>query len=201
MAHNYSRTHWCCRPFYLRPSPAGSVQFYVATFFTAAVWLGSWIFWGNRRCFSGRLTRELARAAAIGLALIAMLILGALIVRHIPFLAGPVSNLLDNMRYGSVPITLATLVINGVSEELFFRDVARRQLSRVLSPVSSLIAQVALYVAVTAAMGIPLLLYASILIGGIAALEARRTDGLISATTLHLVWSIGMAFLLPLVIG
>jgi len=50
-------------------------------------------------------------------------------------------------------------------------------------------------------MGIPLLLVASVLIGGIAALEAHRADGLISATTLHLVWSTGMAFLLPVVIG
>lgn len=38
------------------------------------------------------------------------------------------------MRHGSVPITLATLVINGVGEELFFRDVARRQLADALSP-------------------------------------------------------------------
>ncbi|WP_308572872.1 hypothetical protein [Corynebacterium sp.] len=44
------------------------------------------------------------------------------------------SGLLDNMRHGSVPITLATLVINGVGEELFFRDVARRQLADALSP-------------------------------------------------------------------
>ena len=116
-----------------------------------------------------------------------------------PALAGPVSDLLDNMRHGSVPMTLATLIINGVGEELFFRDVARRALSDASSP--SLIFQVALYIAVTAAMGVPLLLVASILIGGIAALEARRADNLISATTLHLVWSIGMAFLLPVVIG
>ena len=61
----------------------------------------------------------------------------------------------------------------------------------------SLIAQVALYIAVTAAMGVPLLLVASVLIGSIAALEARRADNLISATTLHLVWSTGMAFVLP----
>ena len=38
------------------------------------------------------------------------------------------------MRHGSVPITLATLEINGVGEELFFRDVARRQLADALSP-------------------------------------------------------------------
>ena len=116
-------------------------------------------------------------------------------------LAGPVSDLLDNMRHGSVPITLATLVINGVGEELFFRDVARRQLADVLSPTPAILAQLALYIAVTAAMGIPLLLVASILIGGIAALEARCADSIISATTLHLVWSTGMAFLLPVVIG
>ena len=181
-------------------APAGSVQFYVATFFTAAIWLGSWLLWGNRQCFSGHAPRELTRGAAIGIALIALFILGALIVRHIPMLAGPVSDLLDNMRHGSVPITLATLVINGVGEELFFRDVARRQLADVLSPTPAILAQLALYIAVTAAMGIPLLLVASVLIGGIAALEARRADSLISATTLHLVWSTGMAFLLPLVI-
>lgn len=46
-------------------------------------------------------------------------------------------------------------------------------------------------------MGIPLLLVASVLIGSIAALEARRADNRISATTLHLVWSTGMAFVLP----
>lgn len=66
-----------------------------------------------------------------------------------------------------------------------------------MAEAPSLIAQVALYIAVTAAMGVPLLLVASVLIGGIAALEARRADNLISATTLHLVWSTGMAFVLP----
>ena len=177
----------------------GSWQFYLATFFTAGVWLGTWLKWGDRRCFSGAAPRELARGVVIGIALIILFLLGALIVRSVPALAGPVSDLLDNMRHGSVPMTLATLIINGVGEELFFRDVARRALSDASSP--SLIFQVALYIAVTAAMGVPLLLVASILIGGIAALEARRADNLISATTLHLVWSIGMAFLLPVVIG
>ncbi len=109
------------------------------------------------------------------------------------------------MRHGAVPITLATLIINGIGEELFFRDVARHELARIWSPTrqpfASLIALVGLYIAVTATMGIPLLLVASVLIGGIAALEARRAGNLISATTLHLVWSTGMAFLLPLFIN
>ena len=78
---------------------------------------------------------------------------------------------------------------------------ARRALADASSPTRSLIFQVALYIAVTTAMGVPLLLVASVLIGGIAALEARCADNLISATTLHLVWSTGMAFVLPVVIG
>ena len=160
----------------------GSWQFYLATFSTAAIRLGTWLKWGDRRCFSGAAPRELARGAGIGIALIILFLLGALIVCSIPALAGPVSDLLDNMRHGSVPMTLATLIINGVGEELFFRDVARRALSDASSPTPSLIAQVALYIAVTAAMGVPLLLVDS---------------ALISATTLHLVWSTGMAFVLP----
>lgn len=160
----------------------GSWQFDLATFFTAAIWLGTWVLWGDRQCFSSAAPRELARGAGIGIALIILFLLGALIVRSIPALAGPVSDLLDNMRHASVPMTLATLIINGVGEELFFHDVARRALSDVSSPHPSLISQVALYIAVTAAMGIPLLLVASVLI---------------PATTLHLVWSTGMAFVLP----
>lgn len=100
------------------------------------------------------------------------------------------------MRHGSAPITLTTLVINGVGEELFFRDVARRQLADVLSPPR--------HPGPTSPLhrrhrrnGHPLLLVASILIGGNDALEARRADSLISATTLHLEWSIGMAPFLP----
>ena len=70
--------------------------------------------WGNRHCFPGRAPRELARGAVIDTAPIVLFILGGLIVRIIPLLAKPASDLLDNMRHGSVPITLTTLFINGV---------------------------------------------------------------------------------------
>lgn len=69
--------------------------------------------WGNRHCFPGRAPRELARGAVIDTAPIVLFILGGLIVRIIPLLAKPASDLLDNMHHGSVPITLATPFING----------------------------------------------------------------------------------------
>lgn len=97
------------------------------------------------------------------------------------------------MRHGNGAITPTTRIINGVGEELFFRNVAHRQLANALSSIPAILAQLALYIAVTATISIPLLLIAFILIGGIAALETRRTDSLIPDTTLHLVWSIRMA--------
>lgn len=133
---------------------AGSAQFYLATFFTDAIWLGSQLLWGNRHCFSGHAPRELARGAAFDTAPIVFFILGGLIVRFIPLLAKPASDLLDNMRRGSVSISLTTLFINGVGEELYFRDVARRPLADAL-PHPAILTQLALYIAVTAAMGIP----------------------------------------------
>ncbi|WP_053089078.1 hypothetical protein [Corynebacterium aurimucosum] len=87
----------------LHLSGAGFWQFYLATFFTTAAWLGTWVLWGDRRCFSSAAPRELARGAGIGVALIILFLLGVLIVRSIPALAGPVSDLLDNMRHGSIP--------------------------------------------------------------------------------------------------
>ena len=128
MGHHYLRALGAAGLIASVNAPADSVQFYLATFFTAVIWLGSCLLWGNRRCSSGHAPHELARGAAIGIALIILFILGGLIVRSIPLLAEPVSDLLDNMRHGSVPITLATLIINGVGEELFFRDVARLSL-------------------------------------------------------------------------
>lgn len=39
--------------FFSSQAPVGSVGFYVAAFFTAAIWLGTWCLWGDRACFRG----------------------------------------------------------------------------------------------------------------------------------------------------
>ncbi|WP_408919738.1 hypothetical protein [Corynebacterium tuberculostearicum] len=108
---------------------------------------------GNRHCFSGYAPREFAHVAT-ATAPIVLFILGRLIVRFTSLLAKPASDLLDNMHHASVPITPTMLFINGVGEELFFRDVARRPLANAL-PHPAILTQLALYIAVTTAMGIP----------------------------------------------
>ncbi|SES04768.1 CPBP family glutamic-type intramembrane protease [Corynebacterium cystitidis] len=180
--------------------PPASPGFYVATFATAAIWFVAWWFYGTRVDLRGSVSIEMGRGVVIGAALIALFIVGALVVRLIPFLAGPVDDLLDNMRTGTVLVTLLTLVVNGIGEELFFRDVAQRELEKRLARWGATIAQVGLYMVVTAAMGVPLLLVAALLVGLSATWESSRSGNLISAITLHLTWSVGMAFLLPLFI-
>lgn len=166
------------------------------------MWLLAWLAFGDRRCFrpqpGSTTARELGIGLGLGLALLAVFLLGALVTRNIPLLAEPVAGLMDNMRVGTVWATVVTLVANGVGEELFFRDVARRGLDTLASPRASFGLQVALYVLVTVGMGVPLLLVGSLAIGFFAALLAGRAGNILAATALHLSWSTGMAFLLPL---
>ena len=75
--------------FYFSQAPAGSGGFYAATFFTAAIWLGTWCLWIDRSCFHGHTLKELALGAIIGIGLISLFIVGALMVCLVPFFGGP----------------------------------------------------------------------------------------------------------------
>lgn len=172
-------------------APHGSGTFYAATLFTAAVYLAAWWRWGDRRAFSPpRPGREALRGIAIGAGLLALFVLGAFLLRYFPFMTGSVHELLDNARVGPLAMTLLTTTVNGLGEEMFFRDVIRRTIPRQRG------VGLILYLAVTAAMGVPLLLLAALIVGGAAQYEARRSAHLISPLLLHLTWSIGMLFAL-----
>lgn len=181
----------------------GSGPFYAATFWTAAVYLAAWWCWGRgstsgtERPASGaaRTLRDLGRGIGLGAALLAVFALGALLVRGIPALAEPVNALLDNARLGSLGLTVLTTVVNGVGEELFFRRVVPRWLP--LTGTGLAVASVGAYALVTAAMGVPLLVLAAVVIGAAAYREARATGSLVSPVALHLSWSLGMLAVLP----
>lgn len=151
--------------------------------------------WGNRHCFPGRAPRELARGAVIDTAPIVLFILGGLIVRIIPLLAKPASDLLDNMHHGSVPITLATPFING---EL-------RSFSSATLPAASLPTSPPRHPYPTSRPHYRYRRNEHSLLAHCLHPHRRHhgtrgpADFLISATTPHLAWSIGMAFLLPVV--
>jgi membrane protease YdiL (CAAX protease family) len=181
-------------------SERGGAVFYLGTFFTAVVYLVTWLAFGSRResFASASPGRDVLRGALLGVGLIAVFLLGALVVRDVEVLSGPVDGLLDNARRGILWLTVLTTAVNGVGEELFFRDVAVRRLPWAQRP--SRIAAVVLYMLVAASMGVPLLVFAALVIGVATQYEAKRTGALLSPIALHLVWTLGMLLVLPAVI-
>jgi membrane protease YdiL (CAAX protease family) len=55
--------------------------------------------------------------------------------------------------------------------------------------------------AVSATMGVPLLVVAAAVLGIVAGVEAQRTQSLTSPIVLHVVWSLSMLLVLPTLLG
>ncbi|GAA3512259.1 CPBP family intramembrane metalloprotease [Corynebacterium pilbarense] len=185
--------------FLARRAGDGTAGFYWATAFTAVVYAAAWWLWGNRQAFMGpRKLIDVLRGALIGAALALVFVLGALVVQHIPFLAGPAAELLDTPDKGGYALTLLVLVVNGIGEELVFRDVVPRQLRGMgQSAVQAGVWSTLVYCLVTCVMGVPLLVFAAGALGAVAYCEAAKTGRLYSPVAVHLTWSIGMLLILP----
>jgi len=185
--------------FLARLAGDGSAGFYWATAFTAVVYAAAWWLWGNRQAFTGpKKLIDVLRGALIGAALALVFVLGALAVQHIPFLAGPAAELLDTPDKGGYALTLLVLVVNGIGEELVFRDVVPRQLRGMGQSVAQAgVWSTLAYCLVTCVMGVPLLVFAAGVLGAVAYLEAAKTGRLYSPIAVHLTWSIGMLLILP----
>ena len=185
--------------FLARRSGDGTAGFYWATAFTAVVYASAWWLWGDRQAFMGpRKLIDVLRGALIGAALALVFVLGALVVQHIPFLAGPAAELLDTPDKGGYALTLLVLVVNGIGEELVFRDVVPRQLRGMgQSVVQAGVWSTLVYCLVTCVMGVPLLVFAAGVLGAVAYFEAANTGRLYSPIAVHLTWSIGMLLILP----
>lgn len=123
---------------------------------------------------------------------------GAVVVSRIPALAGPAAELLDTPDKGGYTPTLLVLVINGIGEELVYRDAVPRQLAaRGQTLVRAGVWSTVIYCLVTAVMGVPLLVFAAAVLGAVVYAEAVRTGRLHGPIATHLVWSVGMLFVLP----
>lgn len=185
--------------FLARRAGDGTAGFYWATAFTAVVYAAAWWLWGNRQAFMGpKKLIDVLRGTLIGAALALVFVLGALVVQHIPFLAGPAAELLDTPDKGGYALTLLVLVVNGIGEELVFRDVVPRQLRGMgQSVVQAGVWSTLVYCLVTCVMGVPLLVFAAGVLGAVAYFEAAKTGRLYSPIAVHLTWSIGMLLILP----
>jgi membrane protease YdiL (CAAX protease family) len=177
----------------------GSVWFYPATLSLALVWtLGAF---ASGPLHLGRVgtaehsARPVLQPVVIGLGLAAAFVVGALVVREIPFLAEQVRSVTGYADEGSVPILLLITALNGVAEELLFRGALYAAIRRHMVAVTAVA-----YALATAATGNVMLVFAALLLGAVVGLERRASGGILAPVLTHLAWSLSMLLVLPLVL-
>ncbi|HEX5404157.1 MAG TPA: CPBP family intramembrane glutamic endopeptidase [Pseudonocardiaceae bacterium] len=136
--------------------------------------------------------RSVAGPIALGVAAFAAFYTAAPVARRIPVLGRAVAGALGYAHHGRTPLVLATTLLNGVAEEVFFRGAVYD-----LAGDHAVATSTAVYVSVTAATRNPALVLASLVMGTLFAWQ-RRTSGDVWAPILtHLTWSILMLTVLP----
>jgi membrane protease YdiL (CAAX protease family) len=186
--------------FSLSISP-GNQWFYPATIGLALVWtIGAF---ASGPLHLGRTLRgdepgprPLLMPVVYGVLLAGLFVVGALVVREVPWLDAQVRHVLDHAQQGSVPLLVFITALNGVAEELFFRGALYAATTRypvVLTTVA--------YAAATLATGNLTLVFAAALLGLLCGLQRRATGGILAPVITHVVWSTTMLFALPALFG
>ncbi|HXH80612.1 CPBP family intramembrane glutamic endopeptidase [Nocardioides sp.] len=180
----------------LRIDP-GSPAFYVGTMTLAGVWVvGAF---ASGRLHLGRLvtgSRPVLQPIVLGLALSAVFVLGALVVREIEPLARYVRSVLEYADQGSMTLLLVVAMVNGIAEELFFRGAAYAAIPR-----HPLLWTTVAYVLATMATGNVMLSFAAIVLGTVCGLQRRASGGVLAPILTHVTWSTVMLFALPQLFG
>ena len=179
----------------LRIEP-GSQWFYPATLGLAAVWTVGAVASGplhlGRAVVRDELRRPVLAPILLGLGLAGVFVLGALLVRQVPFLEDQVSHVLDHADQGSLPILVVITAVNGIAEELFFRGAAYAAIPH--HPVAW---TTGAYFVATLATGNVMLAFAAILLGVVVGLERRASGGVLAPILTHCAWSLTMLVALP----
>lgn len=180
----------------LRIEP-GSPWFYPATLALALTWIVGALASGplhlGRIAGTDRLQRPVASPIVLGLALSAVFVVGALIVRQVPFFERQVELVVEHADRGALSLLVVITVINGVAEELFFRGAVYASIRRHPVPITT-----ACYVLATLATGNVMLAVAAMLLGLVVGLERRASGGVLAPVLTHVTWSLTMLFVLPL---
>ena len=180
----------------LRP---GDPLFYAGTAGLALVWavgavLSGPLYLGRAHTRAGtEYVRPVVQSLALGLLLLGVFLAGALLVAQVPVLRGPVDDLLDHARFGSLPLVLVITVVNGLAEEVFFRGA----LYAAIPERWTVAATTTIYALTTVGSGVPLLVLAAVCVGLVCALQRRVTGGVLGPMITHVTWSSGMLLLLP----
>lgn len=178
-------------------TPPGDSRFYLLTLALAATWivgsfasgplhLGHILLRGSRR-------RPILTPILVGLILAAVFVVGGLIFREVPLLAGYIQDVLNYARQGFLPLVAVITLVNGIAEELFFRGALFAAIG-VRYPV---VISTVLYGLATVAGGNPVLIAAAVILGTVVGLQRRAGGGVLAPILTHITWSMSMLFVLP----
>jgi membrane protease YdiL (CAAX protease family) len=139
--------------------------------------------------------RPVVQPVVIGAALAGVFVVGAFVVREIPWLDEEVSKVLAHAQQGSALVLLVVTVVNGIAEELFFRGALYAAI-----PSRQILWTTVAYTVATLATGNVMLGFAAILLGVVVGLQRRASGGILAPILTHLVWSVTMLYALPAII-
>ena len=180
----------------------GDASFYWLTLVLAAVWtIGALasgpLHLGGVR-FRGRNQRPVITGTVVGLAVGSAFVLGGLVAREIPALAGYVTRVLEFANYQTLWLMVFSILLNGIAEELFFRGALYTALEKHHPAiVSTIIYTIAIFVATRN----PMLAFAALILGSVCAWERRATGGVLAPILTHMVWGLIMVLVLPPLFG
>jgi hypothetical protein len=175
----------------------GGRAFYPLTGALAAVWVLGGFASGplhlGRISWRGSLRRPVGTPIAIGLASAAVFVAGALVVREIGPLRDYTEQVLAHARHGSLPLLAALTLLNGVTEEIFFRGA----LYAAIGDRHPVLISTMAYALATVATGNPMLVFAAATVGLVWGLQRRASGGVLAPILSHVSWSAVMLFALP----
>lgn len=166
----------------------GNAWFYPSALALAAVW-------GVGGVASGPLPvgdRAVVRPLLVGAALGGVFVLGALVIREVPFLDSQVGAVTAYADRGSGPLVLVVALVTGVGEELFFRGAIYSRI-----PASPVVGSTLVYALVTVATGNAALVVAAVLLGLVAGWVRRTSGGVLAPAVTHMTWTLVMMLALP----
>lgn len=164
----------------------GSRTFYGLTFALAGTWTAG--AWAARPEEGVRLRPGVIPVAVpvvLGAGAAGAFFGAALIAREIPVLNRALTSVLSYEHRGSSRLVLASTLLNGAAEELFFRGAVYDAVG-FPAPV---LASTAVYATVTAASRNPALVLASVAMGIVFGMERKLTGGVQAPLLTHLTWS------------
>jgi membrane protease YdiL (CAAX protease family) len=179
----------------------GEPAFYFSAFALAAVWAVGALVSGPLHLgivrFRGRNERPVFTGTGIGLVLGVIFVLGALVIRQIPWLAAAVARVLEFADQGSWELIVLITLVNAVAEEMFFRGALYTAFGRRHPLAGSTL----LYIAAMLATGNLMLGFAALIVGTACAVERRASGGVLAPVLTHLVWGLIMVLALPPLFG